>query len=68
MGGYGYQWWTVAGSNAFYALGLQGQFTYIDPDTRTVVVKLSHFPPGDDALYGETMAVMQALSTWVPAR
>lgn len=66
MGGYGYQWWTVANSNAFYALGLQGQYVYIDPDSRTVVVKLSHFPPGDDALYGETMAAMQALSAWTP--
>lgn len=67
MGGYGYQWWTVGGSNAFYALGLEGQFIYIDPDTRTVVVKLSYFPPENDALYGETITALGAISAWKPA-
>lgn len=68
MGGYGYQWWTVSNSNAFYALGLEGQFIYIDPDTRTVVVKLSYFPPENDAVYGETIAAMGAISAWQPGR
>ncbi len=67
MGGYGYQWWTVTDSNAFYALGLQGQFIYIDPDTRTVIVKLSYFPPENEALYGETIAGLQAISGWSAA-
>jgi CubicO group peptidase (beta-lactamase class C family) len=66
MGGYGYQWWTMTGSNAFYALGLEGQFIYIDPDTQTVVVKLSYFPPERDELYGETLEAMKALSAWKP--
>lgn len=65
-GGYGYQWWTVAGSNAFYALGLEGQVIYIDPDTRTVVVKLSYFPPEREELYGETIEAMKAISAWAP--
>jgi CubicO group peptidase (beta-lactamase class C family) len=66
-GGYGLQWWTLADSNAFYALGLQGQFIYIDPDSRTVVVKLSYFPPGDDsAAAAETLAFLQAASVWKP--
>lgn len=68
MGGYGYQWWTVSNSNAFYALGLEGQFIYIDPDTQTVVVKLSYFPPDDEAVYGETITAMQALSAWTPGK
>ena len=65
-GGYGYQWWTVSHSNAFYALGLEGQFIYIDPDTRTVVVKLSYFQLENEALYGESLSGLAALSAWKP--
>ena len=66
-GGYGLQWWTIGDSNAFSAIGLQGQYIYIDPDTRTVVVKLSYFPPGDNsALDAETQAFMAAASAWNP--
>ena len=67
MGGYALQWWTVAGSNAYMALGLQGQYIYIDPATRTVVVKPSYFPPGDNvALEAETQAFMSAAAAWQP--
>lgn len=38
--GYGYQWWTVAGTNAYSAIGLFNQYIYVNPDTRTVIVKL----------------------------
>jgi len=66
-GGYGLQWWTIGDSTAFSAIGLQGQYIYIDPDTRTVVVKLSYFPPGDNsALDAETQAFMAAASAWNP--
>lgn len=67
-GGYGYQWWTVPDSNAFYALGLEGQFIYVDPDTRTVIVKLSYFPLENQALYGETLSGLAALSVWKPVK
>lgn len=66
-GGYGLHWWTVGASDAFAAVGLQGQYIYVDPTTSTVVVKLSYFPPGDNrALDGETFAFMAAASTWQP--
>lgn len=66
-GGYGLQWWTLANSEAFAAIGLQGQYIYIDPSTRTVVVKLSYFPPGDNsALDAETVAFLNAVSAWKP--
>jgi CubicO group peptidase (beta-lactamase class C family) len=66
-GGYGLQWWTIGSSEAYAAIGLQGQYVYIDPETRTVVVKLSYFPPGNNsALDGETMAFMAAASSWAP--
>jgi len=64
---YGYQWWTVPGSHAFQALGLQGQYIFIDPDSKTVVVKLSYFPPGDDKPYEETQAFLAAAAGWTPA-
>ncbi|MEO8006475.1 MAG: serine hydrolase [Betaproteobacteria bacterium] len=65
--GYGYQWWTLHGTGAYTALGLQGQFIYVDPATETVVVKLSYFPPGKDAeLIGESLAFFRAASAWNP--
>jgi CubicO group peptidase (beta-lactamase class C family) len=63
--GYGMQWWTF-GDTAYSAVGLQGQFIYIDPRTRTVVVKLSHFPPGDERASAETSAFLAAASDWTP--
>ena len=66
-GGYGLQWWTLANTDAYAAIGLQGQYIYIDPSTQTVVVKLSYFPPGDNtALDGETQAFLRAVSAWQP--
>ncbi len=66
-GGYGYQWWTVADSDGYSAIGLQGQFIYVNPTTNTVVVKLSYFPPGDDMkLMRETIAFFEAASAWKP--
>jgi CubicO group peptidase (beta-lactamase class C family) len=65
-GGYGYQWWMTETPGAFQAIGLQGQFLYIDRDTRTVIVKLSHFPPTDTTAAEETAAFFRAASAWNP--
>jgi CubicO group peptidase (beta-lactamase class C family) len=62
--GYGYQWWMAPGRRAFQAIGLQGQFIYIDPDTRTIVVKLSYFPPADTTAAEESAAFFAAASAW----
>jgi CubicO group peptidase (beta-lactamase class C family) len=49
MPGYGLQTWQVDGEpGAFAAVGLAGQFIYVHPQSRTVIVKLSYFPPGND--------------------
>ncbi|MCW2393793.1 MULTISPECIES: serine hydrolase domain-containing protein [unclassified Sphingobium] len=64
--GYQYQWWTLVNSNAYMAIGLQGQFIYIDPDTRTVVVKLSYFPIADANAYQESETFFRAVSAWKP--
>ncbi len=66
LAGYGYQWWMAPGSQAFYALGLQGQFIYVDPETRTVIVKLSYDPPGDRSADAESVAFFSAVSAWQP--
>ena len=64
--GYRYQWWTLPGTDAYMALGLQGQFIYVDPATDTVVVKLSYFPPGNDEPESETIDFLRAVSAWQP--
>ena len=64
--GYGLQWWMMGEEGAYAAIGLQGQYVYVDPATRTVVVKLSYFPPGDNRADGETRAFFAAASAWQP--
>jgi len=64
--GYQYQWWTLTNSDAYTAIGLQGQFIYVDPSTNTVVVKLSFFPPGNREADEETEAFLRAVSHWSP--
>jgi CubicO group peptidase (beta-lactamase class C family) len=54
------------GPRAFQALGLQGQFIFIDPDTSTVIVKMSHFPPDDRTSDAEAAAFFKAASAWQP--
>jgi CubicO group peptidase (beta-lactamase class C family) len=58
--GYQYMWWTIPNSKAFMAVGLHHQFIYIDPDTQTVIVKLSHTakPVGERP---ENLAFFQAV-------
>lgn len=64
---YHYQWWPLARSHAFMARGLQGQYIYVDPDTDTVIAKLSYFPPGNATAFRETLAFLEAASSWAPA-
>lgn len=56
--GYGFQIWQLDDEpGAYSALGLAGQFIYVHPSTRTVIVKLSHFPsPEPKGVMSETLA------------
>lgn len=63
-GGYGLQWWIMGADGAYAAIGLQGQYIYVNPITNTVIVKLSYFPPGDNRAEGETRAFFAAASAW----
>lgn len=64
--GYGWFWWTVQGSKAVTALGGEGQYIFFDPDTQTVIIKMSHGPVGPDAdpISAETLAFLKAASVW----
>lgn len=43
--GYGYQWWIPGGDNGdFSAIGVYNQFTYVNPQARATIVKLSANP------------------------
>ena len=64
--GYQYQWW-LSGSRAFMAMGLQGQYIYVNPDTATIVVKLGYSPLTDVRAGAEGLAFFAAVSAWQPA-
>lgn len=63
---YGLQWWMMGEAGAYSAIGLQGQYVFVDPASRTIVVKLSYFPPGNSVASDETAAFLRAASAWTP--
>lgn len=69
LDGFGYAglWWTLTGTRAFFALGAQGQFVFVDPDSQTVIVKLSHIPldtPTTRSTRPEILAFFRAVMNW----
>jgi CubicO group peptidase (beta-lactamase class C family) len=64
MPGYGLFTWQVDSEpGAFSAVGLDGQFIYVSPQTRTVIVKLSNYPPAEpDYVLPETQAFFKAVA------
>ena len=48
--GYANQWWTLGSScfDAFSALGVHGQYLFVDPSAEVVIVKCSAWPTQDD--------------------
>lgn len=63
--GYGLQFWQLDDEpGAFVALGLAGQFIYVHPATRTVIVKLSYFPPVEPPeVMPETLRYFKAITS-----
>lgn len=41
--GYGYQWWVPDLNGAYCAIGIYGQFIYVDPNARVVIAKTSAY-------------------------
>jgi hypothetical protein len=66
--GYGYFWWTINGTQAYTALGGEGQFIFVDPPSRTVIIKFSHMPIGPESRRAEreTLAFFRAVTQWTP--
>ena len=66
--GYAYLWWTIDGTSAYTMLGGEGQYVYVDPPSRTVVVKLSHVPVGAEGARAtaETFAFLTEAAAWKP--
>lgn len=62
-GRYRSAWYQVGGgSEAFLAAGIHGQFLYVDPPSRTVIVKLaSQDEPQDEALDQQNLAFFRML-------
>jgi CubicO group peptidase (beta-lactamase class C family) len=67
--GYGLLTWQLDDEpGAFAAVGLAGQFIYVHPASRTVIVKLSYYPPVPPAdVDPETLAYFRAIAH-TPAR
>lgn len=63
---YGYGWWirTLAGRDVFYAWGYGGQFIFIIPEVRTVVVVTSISTPGTER-WGHLGAVYDLVETTI---
>lgn len=60
--GYGYQWWTLDEPDAFAGVGLHGQYLYVVPSQKLVIVKFSYWPTGwDEKLEEETLAAFKAI-------
>lgn len=60
--GYGYQWWTLGEPEAFAGVGLHGQYLYVVPSQKLVIVKFSYWPTGwDEKLEAETLAAFRAI-------
>lgn len=52
--GYGYQWWIPAGTEQeFAAIGVYGQWIYVNPTSNTIIVKMSADPNFVAPLYDE---------------
>ncbi len=62
--GYQYQWWTLADTRAYVAIGYDGQFIYVDPDTETVIVKMGYYPDEPGPYNEEAFAFFKAVSAW----
>jgi len=57
------QWWGYAGVNAVAALGIHGQFIYINSDANVVITKHTSDPEAEsDRVDGETAFIMHAIA------
>jgi CubicO group peptidase (beta-lactamase class C family) len=61
--GYSAQWWQVPGpDDDVAAIGIYGQYVYVNRDRHVVIVKLSDYGVEEDEL--DTLEVLRSLSAW----
>jgi CubicO group peptidase (beta-lactamase class C family) len=65
--GYGYQWWTINGTDAYSAVGLFNQYTYINRSQDLVIVKLSA-PASPLGYERENLAFFERIAETLAAR
>ncbi|MCO5299935.1 MAG: serine hydrolase, partial [Candidatus Nanopelagicales bacterium] len=59
--GYSAQWWHLPGNDQdFSAIGIYGQYIYVNPEDDTTIVKLSDYGTEQDEL--ETVNMMRAIA------
>jgi len=59
--GYAYQWWVPEGNEGeFTAIGVWGQYLYVNPAKKIIIVK-SSADPGFDTRDMETIAAFRAI-------
>jgi CubicO group peptidase (beta-lactamase class C family) len=69
--GYGYQWWVPDLSGAYCAIGIYGQFVYVDPKARVVIAKTSAYrdygrsPRPEHSLGVEQVTLFRAIAASV---
>jgi CubicO group peptidase (beta-lactamase class C family) len=60
------QWWSYAGVNAVVALGIHGQFIYVNSEHNVVIVKQSSDPFAEaERVDGETPIVLHAIAEFL---
>ena len=60
------QWWSYAGVNAVVALGIHGQFIYVNSEHNVVIVKQSSDPFAEaERVDGETPVVLHAIANFL---
>jgi CubicO group peptidase (beta-lactamase class C family) len=63
------QWWSYAGVDAVAALGVHGQFIYVNSEHDVVIVKQSSDPDAEnERVDSETPMVMHAIAEFLAAR
>jgi CubicO group peptidase (beta-lactamase class C family) len=65
--GYANHWWTLD-NGAFTGVGVHGQYLYVDPAARVVIVKCSAWPTQDDPVRdAETITALKAVTAHLSA-
>lgn len=66
--GYQYQWWVPAGKEGeFTGIGVWGQYVYVNPAKKLIIVKNS-VDPGFDTRDMETVAAFRAIGDYINAK